>query len=64
MNVQLLLMIIPYFPFRKTVRHVYPLLRVSLVAQVVKNLPAMQETLGWIPGSERPPGEENGNPLQ
>ena len=33
MNVQLLLMIIPYFPFRKTVRHVYPLLRISLVAQ-------------------------------
>ena len=45
--------------------------RASQVAQWVKNLPAMQETqdmwiqsLGWIPGSERPPGEENGNPLQ
>ena len=36
----------------------------SLVAQIVKNLPAMQETwiqsLGW----EDPPGEGNGNPLQ
>ena len=29
-----------------------------LVAQTVKNLPAMQETLGLIPGSERSPGEE------
>ena len=28
------------------------ILRTSLVAQIVKNLPAMQETLGWIPGSE------------
>ena len=36
----------------------------SLVAQIVKNLPAMQETqvgsLGW----EDPPGEGNGYPLQ
>ena len=36
----------------------------SLVAQMVKNLPAVQETrvqsLGW----EDPPGERNGNPLQ
>ena len=28
------------------------------MAQTVKNLPAMQETLGLIPGSERSPGEE------
>ena len=36
----------------------------SLVAQPVKNLPAMQET--WIPslGLGRYPGEGNGNPLQ
>ena len=38
----------------------------SLVAQLVKNLPAMQET--WvqtqIPGSGRSFGEGNGNPLQ
>ena len=35
----------------------------SLVAQLVKNLPAMQET--WvIPGSGRSPGEGNGNPRQ
>ena len=36
----------------------------SLVAQMVKNLPVMQDTrvqsLGW----EDSPGEENGNPLQ
>ena len=40
----------------------------SLVAQMVKNLPAMQETwvqsLGSIPGSGRSLGEGNGNPLQ
>ena len=30
----------------------------SLVAQMVKNLPAMQETQGWSPG------EWNGYPLQ
>ena len=35
----------------------------SLVAQLVKNLPAMQEI--WvIPGSGRSPGEGNGNPRQ
>ena len=33
---------------------------VTLVAQMVKNLPAMQET----PGLGRSPGEGNGNPLQ
>ena len=34
------------------------------MAQLVKNLPAMQET--WVPslGSGRSPVEENGNPLQ
>ena len=41
-----------------------PGLGVSLVAQLVKNLPAMQETwvqpLGW----EDSPGEEKGYPLQ
>ena len=31
---------------------------------MVKNLPAMQETLVSISGSGRFPGEENGNPLQ
>ena len=37
----------------------------SLEAQLVKNLPAMQETgLDLIPGLGRSPGEENGNPLQ
>ena len=33
----------------------------SLIAQLVKNLPAMQETL---PGLGRSPGEGNGYPLQ
>ena len=41
---------------------------VSLVAQLVKNLPAMRETwvrsLGSIPGLGRSPGEGNGYPLQ
>ena len=36
----------------------------SLVAQTVKNLPAVQGDLGLIPGSGRSPGEGNGNPLQ
>ena len=38
---------------------------ISLVAQVVKNLPACNvRDLGSIPGSGRPSGEGNGNPLQ
>ena len=40
----------------------------SLIAQMVKNLPAMRETwvlsLGLIPGLGRSPGEGHGNPLQ
>ena len=40
------------------------LTRDSLVAQTVKNLPAMQETLVQSLGQEDPPGEGNGNPLQ
>ena len=36
--------------------------RVSLIAQLVKNLPAMQEPLVWFLGQED--GEGNGNPLQ
>ena len=42
----------------------------SLVAQSVKNLPAVQETacnggdMSSITGSRRSPREENGNPLQ
>ena len=35
----------------------------SLVTQLVKNLPTMQETQE-IPGSKRSPGVGNGNPLQ
>ena len=36
----------------------------SLVAQMVENPPAMQETQVQIPGSGRSPGKGNGNPLQ
>ena len=36
----------------------------SLVAQMVKNLPASAGDVGLIPGSGRFPGEGNGNPLQ
>ena len=36
----------------------------SLVAQLVKNLPIMQEDLGLIPGLERSSGEEKGYSLQ
>ena len=35
----------------------------SLMAQLVKNPPAMQETQVSIPGLGRSPGEGNGNPL-
>ena len=35
----------------------------SLVAQMVKNLPASTEDAGLIPGSGRFPGEGHGNPL-
>ena len=31
---------------------------------VIKNPPANAEDMGSIPGSGRPPGEGNGNPLQ
>ena len=34
------------------------------MAQMVKNLPAIQENLGSILGLERSPGEGNGNALQ
>ena len=36
----------------------------SLVAQLVKNLPAKGGDLGLIPGLGRSPGEKNGYPLQ
>ena len=36
----------------------------SLVAQLVKNLPADAGDLGSIPGLERSPGERKGYPLQ
>ena len=37
---------------------IYKFLEVSLVAQMVKNLPAMQET--WVQSLEDSPGEGNG----
>ena len=37
---------------------------VSLVAQMVKNLPAVQETWAWSLGWEKSPGEENSYQLQ
>ena len=36
----------------------------SLVAQMVQNLPAVEETWVSIPGSGRSPGEGNSQPLQ
>ena len=36
----------------------------SLLAQLVKNLPAVWETQVWLLGGEDSPGEGNGNPLQ
>ena len=39
-------------------------LRASLIAELVKNLPAMQETWVWFLGWEDSPGEGNGNPLK
>ena len=41
----------------------FSFLRASLVAQLVKNLPATGDP-GSIPESGRSPGEMNGNPLQ
>ena len=41
--------------------------KASLVAQLVKNLPGSAgdvRDMDLIPGSGRPPGEGNGNPLQ
>ena len=39
-------------------------IRASLVAQLVKNLPANVGNLGSIPGWERSPGKGKGYPLQ
>ena len=39
-------------------------IRASLVAQMVKNLPAMQETWVQSLGRVESPGEGSGNPLQ
>ena len=39
-------------------------MRASLIVQLVKNLPAMQEPPSLIPGSGRSPGEGKGHPFQ
>ena len=39
-------------------------IRASLIAQLVKNPPTMQETPVWFPGSGRFPGEGIGYPFQ
>ena len=46
--------------FSQYVHRVFDIHQASPMAQQVKNLPAMQEMqadTGWIPGSERSPGE-------
>ena len=47
-----------------TIKENYYSILPSLVAQVVKVPPYNAGDLGSIPGSERSPGEGNGNPLQ
>ena len=34
------------------------------MAQMIENLPAIRNDQGSIPGSQRSPGEGNGNPIQ
>ena len=41
-----------------------PTQKASLLVQMVKNLPAMRENLGSIPGLGRSPGGRNGDPLK
>ena len=44
---------------------IFHVLRASLAAQMIKNLPTIQETqVGLVPGSGRSPAEGNGSPLQ
>ena len=53
-----------YSAFPSVTRLLFKLpLSIWIVAQMVKRLPTMRR-LGSIPGSGRPPGEGNGNPLQ
>ena len=48
-----------FFPYGHTSRYM-----ASLIAQLVKNLPAIQDTPGSTPGSGRSSGEGIGYPLQ
>ena len=53
------------FTLQLTLAYIFTATNASLVAQTVKNLPAMQGIdLGLIPGSGRSPGKENGYQLQ
>ena len=55
-----------YWPGQRTKENnvaVFSLSLTSLVAKMVKNLSAIPETWGSIPGSGRSPGKGNGNPL-
>ena len=49
---------------KKKKAHLYVIVGVSLVAQLVKNLPAVQETQVRSLGQEDSPAEGNGKPLQ
>ena len=54
-----------HFTLQLTLAYIFTATNASLVAQTVKNLPAMQGIdLGSIPGLGRFPGEGNGYPLQ
>ena len=55
------LIIFMYYPL---IFYIYIYIRASFIAQLVKNLPAMQETWVQFLGRVDPPGEGNGNPLQ
>ena len=55
----------PHIPWlHKMSSYAWSLFRASLVAQMVKNEPAMQETWVQSLGQEDSPGEGHGNPLQ
>ena len=47
-----------------TFKNLYTHIQAPLVAQIVKNLPALRETWVQSLGREKSPGEENGNLLQ
>ena len=48
----------------KSYNYPWQRMRAFLIAQLVKNLPVMQEPPSLIPGSGRSPGEGKGHPFQ